>query len=121
MKHELLVPVQTCSTLLSRSASLVWHHAPCAVVTRKAVLPGLHEAFETVTGGSTPPARKAWHNATQLKQKRPLRQRLCRFAFREFLRSCDLSPRMLHLEAFAPWQVALGAGVLGAILAAVLA
>jgi hypothetical protein len=53
--------------------------------------------------------------------KRPLRQRLCRFAFKAFIRSCDLSPRMLHLEAFAPWQVALAAGALGAGLMWILA
>ncbi len=120
MGRTLLVPAQACSDLLSRSASIIWQHAPCAVATRKVVLPRLHEVHDTMTSGM-PLAKKASNKAAKHNAKRPLRQRLCRFVFREFVRSCDLKPSMRYLEHLTPWQAALGVGALGALLMWILA
>ena len=110
MSLNSLNPVQGCSRL----AAGVWHHAPCGVMVRKAVWPGVRRTFTQLpemTGALQPASPGILPT-----QKRPLRQRMCRFVFREFLRSCGIGTRSLRLEALKPWQIALGSGALGALL-----
>ncbi len=103
-------PFQGCSRL----AAGVWHYAPCGVVVRKAVWPGVRSTFTQLSEmiGALQPVSPG----ILPTQKRPLRQRMCRFVFREFLRSCGIGARSLRLEALKPWQIALGSSGLGALL-----
>ena len=112
---------QTAVTILSRPvegctriAAGAWHYSPCGAVVRKAVWPGVRHTLKQLPqlGQEFQPTSTGMLN----RKKRPWRQRMCRFVFREFLRSCGIAPGAFHLEALKPWQIALGSGVLGALV-----
>jgi len=116
MSTQIINPVAGCTRL----AAGAWHYAPCGLFVRKAVIPGIRHTWEQLPAEVRGKQTSATSGILTPK-KRPLRQRMCRFVFREFLRSCGLSPRMFHLEALRPWQIALGAGTLGALMMWILA
>jgi hypothetical protein len=50
------------------------------------------------------------------KDTRPLRQRLCRFVFKEFIRSCGLGSRLDRIQGYHLWQAVLAAGVVAVVV-----
>jgi hypothetical protein len=95
-------------TPVLHTAKKMWQLTPCGIATHKVAIPLLQ-------GGTRHLKRAVAPTTPTPHDKRPLRQRFCRFVFKEFVRSCGLGSGFAHLQSYHLWQAAFVVGVLAVV------
>jgi hypothetical protein len=93
---------------MTHTAKNMWLLTPCSIVTRKVAIPFAHCTVEHLKRATVPVPRTS-------QGQRPLRQRLCRFIFKEFVRSCGLGSGLARIQPYHIWQAVLAVGVIAVL------